>query len=143
MESNIETKCYKGVQKLNKLYVLISVSAPSSSESQNHNGFYISTFDFESYFKSNILLQYGILGYLGFPFKVIEFIKNKNCFIVQINSDCLSKLQLIVNNIFPAHSPIEFSFNGTNGESKVKFEILKFNNSLSSLIDDDLVLNTT
>ncbi|UVC49883.1 hypothetical protein MACK_003500 [Theileria orientalis] len=143
MESNTETKCFKGVQKLNKLYVLISVNPSLPKDSQNSNGFHISSFDFESYFKSNILLQYGILGYLGFPFKVVEFIKQKNCFIVQTNNDCLSKLQLIVNNIFPAHSPIEFSFNGTNDEYKLKFEILKFNDSLSSLINDDLVVNST
>ncbi|UVC54623.1 hypothetical protein MACJ_003587 [Theileria orientalis] len=143
MESNTESIYFKGVQKLNKLYVLISVNGSFSTESQNHNRFNISSFDFESYFKSSILLQYGILGYLGFPFKVIEFINKENSFIVQTNTDCLPKLQLIVNNIFPAHSPIVFSFNGTNNESKVKFEILKFNNSLSSLINDDLVINTT
>uniref|UniRef100_A0A3B0MNH9 Uncharacterized protein n=1 Tax=Theileria annulata TaxID=5874 RepID=A0A3B0MNH9_THEAN len=137
----------------NRLYILVSIYysfthlfhrfSNSTEESETLNCFNIDQSDIEAYFKANIILQYGILGYVGFPFKVLQFDNVKNIFIIETNNDCLTKLHLIISNQFPAQCPVDFSSNILNSKMQYKFKILKFNNSLSSLIHDDFVLNTS
>ncbi|KAF5153616.1 hypothetical protein TpMuguga_02g02445 [Theileria parva strain Muguga] len=143
MISDVDVKHSNIKFKLQRLYILVSIYSNLTEQSETLNNLNIEQSDIEAYFKSNIILQYGILGYVGFPFKVVQFDNVNNSFIIETNNDCLTKLQLIISNQFPALCPVDFSSNILNSKLEYKFKILKFNNTLSSLIHDDFVLNTS
>ncbi|KAG6440118.1 hypothetical protein BBOV_II004755 [Babesia bovis T2Bo] len=63
----------------------------------------------EIFLKANILLQFGVVGYLEFPVHVVHKFNDEHQFVIRTSNRNVTRLMLLVADRFPLKLPIPFT----------------------------------